>query len=347
MKIYHRLAQADAGGPGSAVALGFFDGVHIGHRSVIGAAVSAAAAGGLTAGVFTFRLPLSSHLKGGRLQTEEGKHQVMERLGVQLYLEPPFEEVCGQSPEEFVELVLEKALRAKAVFCGDNFTFGKKAAGNVDTLRRLCGARGIRVVQVEMARWQGEKVSSSRIRAALEAGDIPAANAMLGRPYAIDFEVAHGKGLGHTLRTAADLIDAGADSARITNDLFETVSRKRMTLENRIMDTLEYHFDDRCATIVMSRALLDELGAKVEDLEGIVSIPRRIEGVDVAVAFRENPSGTYKISVRTGEKANASAICENFGGGGHVRAAGCNVPGPLEHAKELLLEAVRKELTGA
>ena len=151
----------------------------------------------------------------------------------------------------------------------------------------------------------------------------------------------------NTLRTAADLIDAGADSARITNDLFETVSRKRMTLENRIMDTLEYHFDDRCATIVMSRALLDELGAKVEDLEGIVSIPRRIEGVDVAVAFRENPSGTYKISVRTGEKANASAICENFGGGGHVRAAGCNVPGPLEHAKELLLEAVRKELTGA
>lgn len=109
----------------------------------------------------------------------------------------------------------------------------------------------------------------------------------------------------NTLRTAADLIDAGADSARITNDLFETVSRKRMTLENRIMDTLEYHFDDRCATIVMSRALLDELGAKVEDLEGIVSIPRRIEGVDVAVAFRENPSGTYKISVRTGEKANA------------------------------------------
>lgn len=199
MKIYHRLAQADAGGPGSAVALGFFDGVHIGHRSVIGAAVSAAAAGGLTAGVFTFRLPLSSHLKGGRLQTEEGKHQVMERLGVQLYLEPAFEEVCGQSPEEFVELVLEKALRAKAVFCGDNFTFGKKAAGNVDTLRRLCGARGIRVVQVEMARWQGEKVSSSRIRAALEAGDIPAANAMLGRPYAIDFEVAHGKGLGRTL----------------------------------------------------------------------------------------------------------------------------------------------------
>lgn len=201
MEIYHRLADARAAAVerGSAVALGFFDGVHIGHRSVIAAAVSAAAAEGLVPGVFTFRLPLSSRLKGGRLQTEEDKHRVMEDLGARVYLEPPFEEVCGQSPEEFVELVLQRALNAKAVFCGDNFTFGKKAAGNVDTLRALCEARGIRAVQVEMARWQGEKVSSSRIRAALEAGDMPAANAMLGRPYTIDFEVRHGRGLGRTL----------------------------------------------------------------------------------------------------------------------------------------------------
>lgn len=147
-----------------------------------------------------------------------------------------------------------------------------------------------------------------------------------------------------TLRTAAELIEAGADSVGITTALFETVSRLRMALENRVMDTLEYHFDGRCASIVMGQALLQELGAKVEDLEGIVSIPRRIEGVQVAVAFRENPSGSYKISVRTGEGADASAICRNFGGGGHMRAAGCNVPGPLEHAQALLLDAIGKEL---
>ena len=85
----------------------------------------------------------------------------------------------------------------------------------------------------------------------------------------------------------------------------------------------------------------EELGAKVEDLEGIVSIPRRIEGVDVAVAFRENPSGTYKISVRTGEKANASAICENFGGGGHVKAAGCSIAASMAEAKALVLAEVK------
>ena len=184
---------------GSAVALGFFDGIHIGHQSVIRAAVECARAEGLAAGVFTFRLPLSHRLKGGRLETEGDKRRVMEQLGVQVYLEPPFEAVRDQSPEEFVDQILVGAFRAKAVFCGDNFTFGKKAAGNVDTLRTLCAARGIRVVQVTMALWQGQNVSSTRIRAALEAGDVAAANAMLGRPYRIDFPVKHGQGLGHTL----------------------------------------------------------------------------------------------------------------------------------------------------
>lgn len=149
----------------------------------------------------------------------------------------------------------------------------------------------------------------------------------------------------NTLRTAADLIDAGADSARITNDLFETVSRKRMTLENRIMDTLEYHFDDRCATIVMSRPCSMSWAPRWKIWRASCPFPGALRAWMWRWPSGRIPRGTYKISVRTGEKANASAICENFGGGGHVRAAGCNVPGPLEHAKELLLEAVRKELT--
>ena len=148
----------------------------------------------------------------------------------------------------------------------------------------------------------------------------------------------------NTLRTAAALIEQGADSAGITNRLFETVSRSRMLLESRILDTIQFHFQERCASIVMSRALLDELGAKTEDLEGIVSIPRRIEGVDAAVAFRENPDGTYKISLRTSEAVNASEVCALFGGGGHARAAGCTVCGPLEQAMQQVLAAVGKVL---
>lgn len=181
------------------MALGFFDGVHLGHQAVIRAAAEDAAQNGRAAAVFTFQLPLNSTMKGGRLQSEQEKHRVMESLGVEHYMEPPFEDFCGLSPEEFVEKILRDGFNAKAVFCGDNFTFGKKAAGNVERLRQLCAPLGIRVVVVPMALYKGAPVSSTRIRAALAEGDIPAVNAMLGRPYRIDFAVRHGKGLGRTL----------------------------------------------------------------------------------------------------------------------------------------------------
>lgn len=88
---------------------------------------------------------------------------------------------------------------ARALVCGENFTFGAKAAGNPELLRTLCAPLGVEVIVVPMAQFEEKPVSSTRIRTALEGGDIPAANAMLGMPYAIRFEVQHGAGLGHTL----------------------------------------------------------------------------------------------------------------------------------------------------
>ena len=187
MQIYHRLTALPpaAFGRGSAVALGFFDGVHIGHRAVISAAVDCAHAEGLEAAVFTFSLPAGHAMKGGRLITDEEKHRRIEELGADHFFEPAFEEFCDLSPEAFVTDVLAGLYNAKAVFCGDNFTFGKKAAGNVAV--------------VPMALYKGETVSATRIRAALAAGEMGEVAAMLGRPYSIDFEVRHGKGLGRTL----------------------------------------------------------------------------------------------------------------------------------------------------
>ena len=198
MKIYSGLTSLQ-GQSGTSVALGFFDGVHLGHQAVINAAVSCGKEKGLEPAVFTFSLPLTNGLKGGRICTEEEKHRLMESLGVAHYLEPAFADFCGLSPEDFVHQVLHQMCRAKAVFCGDNFTFGKKAAGNVQLLKKLCEPLGIQVHQVPMAVYEGRTVSSTRIRLALEAGDIPAANAMLGRPYRVSFPVKHGKGLGRTL----------------------------------------------------------------------------------------------------------------------------------------------------
>ena len=202
MKTYYRLADippAAGQGAGTAVALGFFDGVHTGHRAVIDAAVDWAGRSGLAPAAFSFTLPAGHAMKGGRLITEDEKRERIAALGVKEFFEPEFSEFCDLSPEQFVGDMLAGRFGARAVFCGGNFTFGKKAAGKVQDLKDLCAPLGIRVQVVPMALYEGETVSSTRIRAALAAGDIPAVNAMLGRPYAIDFAVRHGKGLGRTL----------------------------------------------------------------------------------------------------------------------------------------------------
>lgn len=186
-------------GAGSAVALGYFDGVHLGHRAVLSEAVSCARSRGLTAAAFTFSLPVSGGFKGRRILTGEEKRRRIASLGVELYLCPPFEQFRVLSPRQFVDEVLQRDLGARAVFCGDNFTFGKDKAGNVEVLRRLCAERSIEVNVVPMAQYQGQTVSSTRIRACLSQGEMEPVNDMLGQPYSLRRSVQRGQGLGHTL----------------------------------------------------------------------------------------------------------------------------------------------------
>ncbi len=160
MQIYQRLTPIHAP-QGSAVALGYFDGVHCGHRAVLGAAVECARADGLTAAAFTFELPASSTLKGGRILSLPQKHARVASLGIEEYQEAPFDEFRALTPEDFVQKVLVGCFNAKQLFCGDNFTFGARAAGNVERLRELCAPLGIGVHIVPMAQYGGHTVSST------------------------------------------------------------------------------------------------------------------------------------------------------------------------------------------
>ena len=118
------------------LALGFFDGIHIGHRAVIESAVQWAKEHDAAPAVFTFKLPMVNKMKGKRLLSTADKHALIASLGVEYYLTPDFEEIKGLSPEQFVRSIVENC-HAKALFCGENFTLGAKSAGQPDMMRKL------------------------------------------------------------------------------------------------------------------------------------------------------------------------------------------------------------------
>ncbi len=128
-----------------------------------------------------------------------------------------------------------------------------------------------------------------------------------------------------TLRIGADLMECNIDTAEINRIMFETKSRIRVELERMALEDMELYFDDRCAIITVTREMYEKTGCKDEDLEGITAISRSIEGVLVGVTMRERENGGYKISVRTYPPVDASEICKRVGGGGHIRAAGCQL----------------------
>ncbi|MBE6807637.1 MAG: bifunctional oligoribonuclease/PAP phosphatase NrnA [Ruminococcaceae bacterium] len=145
-------------------------------------------------------------------------------------------------------------------------------------------------------------------------------------------------------RMAADCMDVGVPYEMINRVNFDMKSRARIELERLALDGMEFHHDGRVAMMTITNEMVAKSGAKENDMEGLPPIPRQIEGVWVGITLRQKADGNYKISVRTGTHADASAICVLLGGGGHNRAAGCAVDGTLEEAKAAVLKAAEEAL---
>ena len=141
-------------------------------------------------------------------------------------------------------------------------------------------------------------------------------------------------------RIAADLIEAGCHYKELNKHIFETKSLSVLSAEREALNSLEMHFDGKAALIYISREMLARTGVLEADLDGIAAIPRKIEGVEIGITIKERADNEYKISLRTGEAIDACRICQNFGGGGHARAAGCTVNGTLDEVKTLILGTV-------
>lgn len=142
--------------------------------------------------------------------------------------------------------------------------------------------------------------------------------------------------------TAARLIEAGAPYGEINRIMFDTKSRARLEVERMALESIEFRFDDRCALIVVTEEM--EAMTTPGELEGITALTRQVEGVQVGLTFRYKGPDRYKISVRSLEPIDASAICGRLGGGGHLRAAGCELLMPLAEAKKAVLDSVALEL---
>lgn len=201
VQVVHSLEEAAVSIP-THVTIGAFDGVHLGHRRLIGSMTEAAHASGRAAVVVTFD-PHPGAVLGRRpvaaLSTIDERAALLEEIGVDVLVVLGFTPAVAGTPASRFAANLCRCLHMAELWAGPDFALGHRREGDVPYLRAVGERLGFTVRVVEPAQWRGQVVSSTRIRAALTAGDIEEANGCLGRPYRLAGLVVHGRGLGRTL----------------------------------------------------------------------------------------------------------------------------------------------------
>lgn len=187
----------------TAVALGKFEGIHRGHQLLMDE-VKKQELHGLQSVVFTFdrptRLTLTGDTKYKQIYTKEERKTILEKRGINILIEHPFtKEFAALTPERFIREVLVEKVGAKVIVVGTDFHFGKNRSGSILDLENLeeCGYH---LIVVEKLQLDGKDISSTRIRASLEEGDMEEASALLGRNYSVSGEIIHGNALGRTIQ---------------------------------------------------------------------------------------------------------------------------------------------------
>ena len=148
----------------------------------------------------------------------------------------------------------------------------------------------------------------------------------------------------NTHRIAAALYQHDIKADVINRVMFDTKSKGLLTLERMVLDTAEYHFDDKCMLLTVTAEMQEKTGCCGSELEGIAVISRSLEGVLAGVTIKQIGDDTYKTSLRTFDPLNASEICKALGGGGHKYAAAASMSGTLEEVKCKILNAIRQQM---
>lgn len=144
----------------------------------------------------------------------------------------------------------------------------------------------------------------------------------------------------HTHRVAAALLETGIAVAGVNKALFRTKSRTRLAMEAWMAEWAEYYDNDRVVIMQIPRSLCLDYKATEADVEELSSLAALVAGTDCGVTLRELEGGRVKISLRTGPRVNATAVCALLGGGGHAAAAGATISGSMKEAKQAVLQAI-------
>jgi riboflavin kinase/FMN adenylyltransferase len=227
---------------GGTLAIGNFDGIHLGHQAILRAAAARAREIGAVSTVLTFDptpqkvlRPESAPL---RVSTTEQRVHCFAELGIEAAVVLPFtHDLAKLTPHEFVAQILVRDLHVRAVFVGENFRFGHKQAGNSRLLLLLGAERGFDVVTLPPVIYKGEVVSSTIIRREIAEGDVAHAARLLGRPFVLTGKVVSGTGTGRrftfpTLNLAPEQEILPARGVYVTRTLFDGESRTRRSVTN-------------------------------------------------------------------------------------------------------------------
>ncbi len=306
--------------PKRGIGLGVFDGLHIGHKELVFALVEASTRAGLQPTIFTFRygkdftMPKFRQGDNCFLTCQDSKIEILKSKGVKEIVYQDFTEEFSQvEAEDFLDEYMRKQLNAGLIVVGHDFRFGKKAKGNIDTLRAWGAKNRVEIIVIDELKYAGEPVSSSRIRAALKEGRLDLASSMLGSNYRLSGTVIKGRAFGRKLGFPTANFYPAEDMCLPKNGIYVT----RTYVDNTGYDSvtnigLRPSVDDSLHAPIAETYLLDknlDLYGKDIEVEFLARIrgERKFESVDLLKAailkdvefsknFHRNPGDYYLIS---------------------------------------------------
>lgn len=210
------------GTKGCVLALGFFDGVHEGHRELLRRTVAEAKSRGTSSAVFTFSYDGGIKSEVPRIYSERERDMLFAELGIDVCIAADFGAVSGVSADDFVLGVIKEEIGADVVVAGYNYRFGHRGAGDARKLAELMRSFGAEALILDAYMLDGEPVSSTRVRALLTEGDVLGARRLLGAPYFLGGTVEHGRADGRKFGFPTINLSVPKGRARLRHGVYLT-----------------------------------------------------------------------------------------------------------------------------